>query len=577
MAAETYLTCRQAFCIRYPSIVQPSEISLLQNKQQNHSQFGDEYSTIPSSSYLCEWKNDIEQYQKDNPGEAAFAECKARKKVLYNLQIISDLLKIHRACDVSKEVQRELDWYAEMVDWPADVEEYPQQESITHFQNLLYSSRIHAVLPDYDMPFDVEEYPQQESITHFQNLLYSSRIHAVLPDYDMPVDELSKLCCTRWLSSDHICWMTEMLNKAQGETYCVFMNYVGNVKRFVTQRIAPLQPKPSKYLFILNVGRDRGSVYLGSDLKPGNHWTVCYVDTNRRIITYGDSIAWERPEILVEKIAEYVHEIKDENIALYSFVYAHDPLALGSSGHHCGSKCASLYPLQRCSNVCGVVALVVAAIACLAPNHFNELINQGIGRRCTHMSFLKDPTKYSKYLRFVLMSWFAEKRINVSHVLPKPSLLPPVNAPAVKQDEPDVPHSLRVPCDQSSTEKTSNQPREPNHDFIPEDQDQKPSDPSNLNKNKCKNVGGKFEYPHCHLICRDKFNLRRHMKRKHQTKQGETGAENNLDPISLSSENCRCCHCEYRCRRIVELRKHLSECHNIIFRTETFTFERYTG
>ena len=81
-------------------------------------------------------------------------ECKARKEVLYNLETINDLLKVHKACDVSKEVQRELDWYAEMVDWPTDVEEYPQPESITHFQNLLYSSRIDAVLPDYDMPVD---------------------------------------------------------------------------------------------------------------------------------------------------------------------------------------------------------------------------------------------------------------------------------------------------------------------------------------------------------------------------------------------------------------------------------------
>ena len=114
-------------------------------------------------------------------------ECKATKKVLYNLETINDLLKIHKACDIIKEVQRELDWYAEMADW---------------------------------------HYPQQESVSHFQNLLYSSRIDAVLQDYDMPVDELSKLCCTRWLSSDHICWMNEMLNKASGETYCVFMNYV---------------------------------------------------------------------------------------------------------------------------------------------------------------------------------------------------------------------------------------------------------------------------------------------------------------------------------------------------------------
>ena len=101
------------------------------------------------------------------------------------MEAINDLLRIHKACDVGKEVQRGLDWYAEIVDWPANVEEYPNNQSITHFQNLLYSSRTDEVLVDYDMP----------------------------------VDELSKLCCTRWLSSDHICWMTETLNKAQGETY----------------------------------------------------------------------------------------------------------------------------------------------------------------------------------------------------------------------------------------------------------------------------------------------------------------------------------------------------------------------
>ncbi len=174
---------------------------MLQSKQQNQIHFDKEYSTIPPRSYLCEWKNDIEQYQKGNPGEAAFVECKIiRKKLAYNIEAINDLLKIHKACDVAKEVQRELDWYAEIVDWPADVQEYPQQESITHFQNLLYGSRTDAVLPDYNMP----------------------------------VDELSRLCCTRWLSSDHICWMKEMLNNAQGETYCIYMNYVQNVKRFVT-------------------------------------------------------------------------------------------------------------------------------------------------------------------------------------------------------------------------------------------------------------------------------------------------------------------------------------------------------
>jgi hypothetical protein len=547
------LTRRQALCLQYPSIIQPKEISLLQSKQQNQIHFDKEYSTIPPRSYLCEWKKDIEQYQKGNPGEAAFVECKIiRKKVAYNIEAINDLLKIHKACDVAKEVQRELDWYAEIVDWPADVQEYPQQESITHFQNLLYGSRTDAVLPDYNMP----------------------------------VDELSRLCCTRWLSSDHICWMKEMLNNAQGETYCIYMNYVQNVKRFVARRIVPLQPKPSKYLFILNVGRDDGSVYLGNDSTPGNHWTVCYVDTNKKIIMYGDSLAWQRPATLVDKIAQYLHEITSENIVSYSFVYAHDPLSMGSSGHLCGSNCVTLYPLQRCSNVCGVVALVVAAIACLAPSFFSELIDRGVEQRRTHLSFLKEPTKYSKYLRFVLMSWFADKRVNILHVLPKASLPAPLTTLTGKQGEPNISSGLRVPCDKSSTEKISNQRGKPNDAFKPEyeDQDQNlsrlsNSRLSNLNKKKCKNVCKKrFDCPHCDQICRDKYNLERHIKRKHQTKRGETGAENNSDTfISLSYENCKCCHCEYSCRRIVELRKHLSDCHNIIFRTEAITFKRYTG
>ena len=536
------LTRHQAFCLRYPSIIQPKEISLLQSKQQNQLQFDNEYNPIPPRSYLCEWKNDIEKYQKSNPGKTAFVKCKLKKQVAYNMEAINDLIRIH------KEVQRELDWYAEIVDWPANVEEYPNNQSITHFRSLLYSSRTDEVLADYDMP----------------------------------VGELSKLCCTRWLSSDHICWMTETLNKAQGETYSIYMNYVGNVERFVSRRIVPLQPKPSKYFFILNVGGDDGAVYLGSDSKPGNHWTVCYVDTDRKIIMYGDSIAWQRPEILLDKIAQFVHEIKNESIVSYSFVYAHDPLSMGSSGHRCGSKCIHLYPLQRCSNVCGVVALIISAIACLAPSFFDELIDRGVGQRRTRPSFLEDPTKYSKYLRYVLMSWFADKRVNISHVLSKLPLPPPLITG--KLDETHLSNDLRSPCDKipqdhdQNTEKLFHQRGKPSNDSTPENQDQNHSRPSNLNKKKCKKVEKKFECPYCDLTCGDKSNLKRHIKRKHQTKRGEAGAKNNADSIiSLSPENCKCCHCGYSCRRIVELRKHLGECHNVIFRTETITFKHYTG
>ena len=255
----------------------------------------------------------------------------------------------------------------------------------------------------------------------------------------MAAGELSKLCCTRWLSCDHMDWMIQELNKVQGETKCVYMNFVLHIDCFIARRITPLQQKPSKYLFVLNVGKNRdGSVYLGSDAQPGNHWTMCHVDMHKKVITYGDSLAWSSPKHLLDKIEQYVrgtHNIY-EQILSYSFVYAHEPSSVGPNGHLCGSLCVSLYPLQRCASVCGVVALVMAAIACLAPGFFEELTERKLsGPRRIHPTFLKDPTKYSKYLRLVLMCWFAEKRIDVSNVLPAKSVPTPSSSTTQKKTD----------------------------------------------------------------------------------------------------------------------------------------------
>ena len=513
------LTCHQAFCLRYPSIIQPKEISLLQSKQHNQLQFDNEYNQILHRSYLCEWKNDIEKYEKSNPGKTAFVKCKLKKQVAYNMEAINDPIRIHKACNVGKEVQREFYWYAKIVDWPANVEEYPNNQSIMHFQNLLYSFHTDEVFVDYNMP---------------------------------PVGELSKLCCTRWLSSDHICWMMETLNKAQRETYCIYMNYIGNVERFVSRRIVPLQPKPSKYFLFIMLGmvtvqyiweviQNQGTTGQSATLIP------------RKIIMYGDSIAWQRPEILLDKIAQFVHEIKNESIVSYSFVYMHDSLSMGSSGHHCGLKCIHLYLLQRCSNICGVVALIISAIACLAPSFFDELIDRRVGQQRRRPSFLEDSTMYSKYLPYVPMSWFADKRVNISHVLSKLPFPPPLITG--KLDKTHLSNDLRSPCDKilqdhdQITDKLFHQCGKPSNDSTPENQGQNHSRPSNLNKKKCKSVEKKYECPYCDLTCGDKSNLKRHIKRKHQTKQGEAGAENNADSIiSLLPENCKCCHCGYSCR-----------------------------
>ena len=86
---------------------------------------------------------------------------------------------------------------------------------------------------------------------------------------------------------------------------------------------------------------------------------------------------------LLDRIGQYIQGTHNEQVLAYSFVYAYDPSSVGSNGHLCGSLCASLYPLQRCRNVCGVVVLVVSAIACLAYPFFSEFTTKQTVKKTT--------------------------------------------------------------------------------------------------------------------------------------------------------------------------------------------------
>lgn len=66
--------------------------------------------------------------------------------------------------------------------------------------------------------------------------------------------------------------------------------------------------------------------------------------------------------------------------------------------------------MQTCSNVCGVVALICAVVAALDSSLFATITGSRFG---LHV-YLHDPTKYERYLRRVLISWFMTGDLNVS-------------------------------------------------------------------------------------------------------------------------------------------------------------------
>jgi hypothetical protein len=129
---------------------------------------------------------------------------------------------------------------------------------------------------------------------------------------------------------------------------------------------------PCNLLFAINVGRfDTGEKYFGTDETPGCHWVICHVNTAEKKVTYGDSLTWQYPPSLLEKLTQYINAIlKDGDIGNYSIITCHDPGSFLSGVHQCGKNCSSFYPLQTCYSICDVVAMVMSAIACRKTGYF---------------------------------------------------------------------------------------------------------------------------------------------------------------------------------------------------------------
>ena len=309
-----------------------------------------------------------------------------------DMNCIDILLKLHTAKGIQAAVEQETNWFSRT----------------------------------YSKPQTVSQNPPVSLIASFQNMLYCNRYDEIREPHSMSANELAMVCVNRWISSDHICWLMKTLTDSQMHTYCIFLNGVLNsdptkLRRFRSGNTD--MPLPSKLVFTINVGRNESGTFFGTDNQPGCHWTLCHVDIAAKKLVYGDSLAWPAPNDLLSKVDSYLKAVcKDDDVSNYSVTMLHDPASKcpKSGAHHCGDTCASFYPLQTCSSICGVVVMVAAAIAC----HNLEFF-QHISTAHSHTTksfppiFLETPSRFSKYLRLVIASWIAGNAVNTEHVIPK--------------------------------------------------------------------------------------------------------------------------------------------------------------
>ena len=277
----------------------------------------------------------------------------------------------------------------------------------------------------------------------------------------MSPQEMAKICSDRWVSSDHVCWLTNMLNKSQSDIYYVYLNNNLHKKSKTFTPMHAGDKVPKKICFLINVGKNlNGSTYFGNYGKPGNHWSLCFVDTVEQAITYGDSLGWPAPANLFEQLQGYIRAVSSTtSVQEYTFSICHNPKSKCSTTgqHKCNLTCAENYPLQKCGSICGVVVMVMAAISSQNIEYFKHLtaVLQPTSRNVPP-SFISTPTRYSKYLRLVVGCWLATNHPNILYILPQywdesdKENIPPACAKYA------LPKHFKIPPASANTKSTNN-------------------------------------------------------------------------------------------------------------------------
>eukprot|EP00112_Aurelia_sp_Birch-Aquarium-sp1_P024021 Seg740.3 transcript_id=Seg740.3/GoldUCD/mRNA.D3Y31 product="hypothetical protein" protein_id=Seg740.3/GoldUCD/D3Y31 len=342
-----------AFTCKIPPTRTPKNVTTKRHLSPYPVETPSKHRCITPEATLFAWKAELQMLNRMSRSSYT-VECEFGS---YNLSIVDAAMQLHRACEIRAMVEQEIDWFAESFKSPASV---------------------HAI-------------PPRTSLNAFRSSIHNHRYSELLRDFEMDPQELSKLCCNRYLAGDH---MRQSLPKRIG----IILN-VGKRRH-------------------VNNGNEEWEVFMGAMGREGNHFSTAVVDTESNIITYGNSLGWGVPKTLLTFIRRLYVQIFQRQMPDMEMNVCH-PTPDSSAFHECSRRCASLYPLQQNGTVCGVVAIVVLAIACLAPRYYSVLTDKML-RGANHLPslFISRPHTYAKYLRRVIMTWFSEKYISIKYITP---------------------------------------------------------------------------------------------------------------------------------------------------------------
>ena len=230
--------------------------------------------------------------------------------------------------------------------------------------------------------------------------------------------QLRNLVGRRWTTDSEITAIFDLLNKQHRDALYFTARPTKFLYAFSTLRDKLCLVKESditlRQIYVaINVGCSHDSKYYVADGKrEGCHWALLFVDLERCQSYYGDSLGWPLPTNLEEVVKPNIKEIeKVLHADLWNSVGNITALHKTTEQKHRCSSC-DFYPLQTCSNVCGVVTMAMAAVLSDCQQYWPRL-STSHGQH----EWLLYPSEYSDQLRIMIMDWLMKEKVDIGIIL----------------------------------------------------------------------------------------------------------------------------------------------------------------
>ena len=209
------------------------------------------------------------------------------------------------------------------------------------------------------------------------------------------------------------------MNDSNPDIFVFYYNFLSDVNDIV-KRIqerhgdATLQ----KILFALTVGQYNDETYVGNTVVgkkvvSGCHFSMGVYYTEQNILLYGDSQGWPIPESVVQNMHQLLTCIVGRQKSLVTTLSTCHVPRKRDIIHSCNKDCWRYYPLQTCTHICGVSAIISM---CLAASPDDSVLSlkgtpEEVGKG---FDYLKTISNYSDFLRLIVVQWLINKKIDIS-------------------------------------------------------------------------------------------------------------------------------------------------------------------